>query len=248
MRICLSTAITQSTGGPWGEAALKKARQEDKPIFLSIGYSACHWCHVMERECFENEAIAARLNQSFVSIKVDREERPDLDELYMTSVTAMTGSGGWPMSVFLTPALQPFLWRNLLPPGGTAMARPGFRSVIERIATLWADRREEVDQQAAGLTAHLKAILTAPSPAREGLSTEVFDHAINFLQGAFDARYGGWSPAPKFPSAGALQFLLRHYHRTGDKALLHQARYTLEAMARGGLYDHLGGGFHPVCG
>jgi len=228
---------------PWGDEAIAKARTEDKPIFLSIGYSACHWCHVMERESFENAGIAALLNADFVSIKVDREERPDLDEIYMTAVVAMNGQGGWPMSVFLTPGLKPFYGGTYYPPAD-GYGRPGFASVLARIAHVWKHQRGEVLESADGLTDYIRAQLEETRGDTGALSLELVRNAAADLRRAFDHSHGGWDGAPKFPSAPGIALLLREYRRTHDPELLHMATFTLDKMARGGMYDQVGGGFH----
>lgn len=229
---------------PWGDEALEKARREDKPVFLSIGYAACHWCHVMERESFESPRIAALLNASFVAVKVDREERPDLDNIYMTAVAAMTGSGGWPLSVFLTPDLKPFYGGTYFPPRDTR-GHPGFGRVLESIAGLWQENRAAVEESAEKLTDSLRVMLS-PKPGRAGApdGEKLADAAFGHLTGTFDAKHGGWGGAPKFPSAGALFFLLRHARRTGDGIAAEMGIQTLDRMARGGIHDALGGGFH----
>ncbi len=228
---------------PWGKKALDKALQEDKPIFLSIGYSACHWCHVMERESFENETVAALLNEHFVSIKVDREERPDLDGIYMAAVMALTGSGGWPMSVFLTPDLKPFYAGTYFPPDNR-YGRPGFITILYGVLLAWKERRQEVEDTAKALGEHVAAQL-AGTPSESGpLALDLLEHAAAEVSREFDAQYGGWSGAPKFPSSGAIMLLLREHRRTGHPEMLQQATQTLDAMAAGGIYDHLGGGFH----
>ncbi len=228
---------------PWGGEALEKARLEDKPIFLSIGYSACHWCHVMERESFENTAVAALLNEHFVSIKVDREERPDLDGIYMAAVMALTGGGGWPMSVFLTPDLKPFYAGTYFPPDNR-YGRPGFITILYGVLLAWKERRQEVEDTATDLGGHVAAQLAGTPTESESLAPELLAHAAEAVSRAFDARFGGWSGAPKFPSSGAIMLLLREHRRTGHPELLQQVTQTLDAMAAGGLYDHLGGGFH----
>lgn len=227
---------------PWGEEALAKAKSEDRPVFLSIGYAACHWCHVMERESFEDPVIASFLNKFFVSIKVDREERPDLDEIYMSAVVAMNGSGGWPMSVFLTPDLEPFFGGAYFPPAD-AYGRPGFLTILRGVLDAWRHRRQEVLHAARGMTEHLRRL---KSPAEEAApySSECVQEAVEQLIHAYDHANGGWDSAPKFPSSGAIGLLLREYQRTGDRNLLRMATHTLDRMAGGGLYDHLGGGFH----
>jgi uncharacterized protein YyaL (SSP411 family) len=227
---------------PWGSEAIEKARTEDKPIFLSVGYAACHWCHVMERESFENEEIAAVLNEHFVSIKVDREERPDIDEIYMTAVQAMTGGGGWPMSVFLTPDLKPF-WGGTYFPPEDRFGRPGFKTVLERLASAWETRRDEVLESAEKLTGHIEGLLTGSIGGADTVTPEIVSNAVAALMKSFDAVDGGFGGAPKFPSAPSIQLLLREHARTGDAALLDAATLTLDKMAQGGMYDHLGGGF-----
>jgi uncharacterized protein len=228
---------------PWGDEALAKAKEEDKAIFLSIGYSACHWCHVMAHESFEDEEIAAFLNEHFVSIKVDREERPDLDAIYMSAVAAMTGSGGWPMTVFLTPHLEPFYGGTYFPPRDH-YGRPGFLTLLKGVARAWREQRDEILENANGLTEHLGAVLTASAESPTPLHPDLISGAARQLGQAFDETHGGWSAAPKFPSPAAIGLLLREYTRTGEKHLLHMAVFTLDKMAMGGLFDHLGGGFH----
>ncbi|MBI2434604.1 MAG: thioredoxin domain-containing protein [Candidatus Hydrogenedentes bacterium] len=229
---------------PWGEEALARAKVEDKPIFLSIGYAACHWCHVMERESFENEGIAEILNEHFVSIKVDREERPDLDEIYMNAVVAMTGSGGWPMSVFLTPQLQPFYGGTYYPPMDL-YGRPGFATILTAVANAWRDRRSEVERSAQGMTDHLRKQLSRDATAARGsLTPALLTEAASDLHQSFDPAEGGWGGAPKFPSSGSIQVLLRAHDRSPDPSLLDMCALSLRKMAWGGMYDHLGGGFH----
>ena len=226
---------------PWGPEALDKARAQDRPIFLSIGYSACHWCHVMERESFENAEIAALMNEHFVSIKVDREERPDLDDVYMAAVQAMTGSGGWPMSVFLTPDLRPFFGGTYFPPDDRhGMA--GFPRVLAAVADAYRSRRAEVEEQAGVLAAHLRAQLSAPSGDHDPQRPQL-DGAAARIGASFDAVHGGFGGAPKFPPAMTLEFLLRSWRRSGDPAVLAMVTRTLDAMADGGINDQLGGGF-----
>ena len=226
---------------PWGDEAIARARAEDKPIFLSIGYSACHWCHVMERESFEEPAIAALMNERFVNVKVDREERPDLDAIYMNAVQALTGHGGWPMSVFLTPDLEPFYGGTYFPPHD-ARGMPGFPRVLQSVAEAWADRRVEIVQSAAEMTAQLRQLATVPR-SEGGLDASLLDNAYRRLSRSFDPRHGGFGDAPKFPHPMDLRVLLRHYARVSDPHALHMVRVTLDKMARGGIYDHLGGGF-----
>ncbi|HVT44796.1 MAG TPA: thioredoxin domain-containing protein [Thermoanaerobaculia bacterium] len=226
----------------WSDEAFAKARGEDKPIFLSIGYSACHWCHVMERESFENEEIAAILNREFVSIKVDREERPDVDSIYMQAVQMMTGHGGWPMSMFLTPEGVPYYAGTYFPPDdGRGM--PGFKRVLRHVADAYRTRREEVTAASEEIrTALQSAMNVAASPAavtREGL-----DAAALAIGRSFDPVHGGLGGAPKFPPSMTLDFLMQVAARTRSVELSHMVHLTLEKMARGGLYDQIGGGFH----
>jgi hypothetical protein len=228
---------------PWGKEALEKARAEDKPIFLSIGYAACHWCHVMEHESFESDDVAAALNKDFIAIKVDREERPDLDEIYMTAVQMMTGSGGWPMTIFMTPDLKPFFGGTYFPKEDK-FGRPGFKNLCTQLAEVWKTRRDEVNKTANELT---NAIVTHSSGGSEAgdLPTQAtLDRAIKQLTDAFDSRDGGFGQAPKFPPSWSISMLLRHHQRTGDKNSLKMATKTLDRMAMGGMYDHVGGGFH----
>ena len=227
---------------PWGGEAFAKARAEDKPVFLSIGYSTCHWCHVMERESFESEQIAEVLNRDFVSIKVDREERPDVDRIYMHFVQATTGSGGWPMSVWLTPELKPFYGGTYYPPDDR-YGRPGFPRVLQAIAHAWRNDRERVIQSSGEMLNQLRqqSEFGPPSgPAGE----EVLNTAFNHFRRSFDTRLGGFGAAPKFPRPSAFNFLLRYYARTGNQEALEMVTTTLGAMARGGMHDQLGGGFH----
>ena len=225
---------------PWGAEALERARTEDKPIFLSIGYSACHWCHVMEHESFEDEAIAAYLNEHFVSIKVDREERPDLDEIYMRAVQALTGQGGWPMSVFLTPDLEPFYGGTYFPPEDK-YGRPGFASLLRFLQKLWTEDRARVHKQGASLTDSIQSQATADLSGE--LPASVLDASLKTLASSFDAEWGGFTGPPKFPHATDGRLMLRHHRRTGEDVVLHMVTYTLDRMARGGIWDHLAGGF-----
>ena len=225
---------------PWGEEALTRARDEDKPIFLSIGYAACHWCHVMERESFEDEATAQLLNDGFVAIKVDREERPDLDAIYMDAVQQMTGHGGWPMSVFLTPEGKPFYGGTYFP-DQPRHGMPSFRQVLEGVLAAWRERRSEIEQAGAGLVDALnrqQALGDGQQPA-----PWMLDSAMVGLERDFDAHNGGWGGAPKFPQPMAIEWLLSEHLRTADARPLAMARRSLDAMAAGGIYDHLGGGF-----
>jgi uncharacterized protein YyaL (SSP411 family) len=227
---------------PWGPEAIGRARAEDKPIFLSIGYSACHWCHVMERESFENPQIAALMNERFVNVKVDREERPDLDSIYMAAVQAMSGHGGWPMSVFLTPDLKPFFGGTYYPPtDGRGM--PGFPRVLLSVSQAWSERRDEIVESAGQMTEHLQSLGQLPVATGGSLDATTLDDATRALLRSFDPANGGFGGAPKFPHPMDIRVLLRHHARTGDTASLHAARHSLDKMARGGIYDHLGGGF-----
>src|SRR4051794_7260675 len=228
----------------WGPEALSRARAEDKPIFLSIGYAACHWCHVMERESFENEDTARVLNDGFVPIKVDREERPDLDSIYMDAVQHMTGSGGWPMSVFLTPDGKPFYGGTYFP-DQPRHGLPSFTQVLEGIGQAWRERREEVERSGTALAQAISGTLAAPARGAGGnrVAEPLLDEALLSLERGFDARHGGWGGAPKFPQPMTIEFLLRLHVKTGDQRPLAMARRTLDAMAAGGIYDHLGGGF-----
>jgi uncharacterized protein YyaL (SSP411 family) len=226
---------------PWGPEALKASKDLDRPIMLSIGYSACHWCHVMERESFEDEAIGQILNENFVSIKVDREERPDLDEIYMQATLIMNhGHGGWPMTVFLTPDQQPFFAGTYFPPD-SRYGRPGFGELLGRIAYLWKEKKGDLEQDAQRLTGMLS------DRTHEQGEQAVGDAAIvalaNQLVGEFDSTYGGFGSAPKFPPSVNLQLLLRIQKRTRDPMTLEIVQKTLDGMARGGMYDHIGGGF-----
>ena len=227
---------------PWGDEAFAKARAEDKPIFLSIGYSTCHWCHVMEHESFEHAAIAAVLNERFVPIKVDREERPDVDRVYMTFVQATTGSGGWPMSVWLTPELKPFYGGTYFPPA-SKWGRPGFIDILNEIARVWAAERAKVEQSADALTARLRSLETA-APVWTLPGADALAATVKQFKDAFDARSGGFGDAPKFPRPSELLLLMREHARTGDAQAKEMVLRTLRAMALGGMRDHIGGGFH----
>jgi uncharacterized protein YyaL (SSP411 family) len=227
---------------PWGDEALQKAKTEDKPIFLSIGYAACHWCHVMEHESFEDAATAARMNEAFVSIKVDREERPDLDSIYMNAVVAMTGQGGWPMSVFLTPEGHPFYGGTYFP-NTRRYNMPAFTDVLSAIATAWKDRRGELVESGARVIQALQQNDLATSDDAP-LDPRTLDQAIRQVQQSFDWDEGGWGGVPKFPQPMTLEFLIRFYVRTRDEFTFKMIAKTLDKMARGGMYDQLGGGFH----
>src|ERR1700694_3920008 len=245
----------------WGEDALQKAKELDRPILLSVGYSACHWCHVMERESFENEEIADLMNQHFVSIKVDREERPDIDSIYMQAVQALTQQGGWPMTVFLTPDGRPFYGETYYPPRDRQYGRevmPGFPRILLTIADVYENRRDQVEEQAAQLADYLQKRSSSPLRGKGDIAStgamplEMLANASRELAADFDAAHGGFGNAPKFPNTMALEFLLRmHLHRVrgeiGTKATrpeLEIVETSLQQMARGGIYDQLGGGFH----
>ena len=227
---------------PWGEEALKKARDEDKAILLSVGYSACHWCHVMAHESFENPEIAVQMNELFVNIKVDREERPDVDSLYMASVQAMTGHGGWPMTVFLTPDGKPFYGGTYFPPSDRG-GMPGFPRVMQGVHEAYQSRRDEVEQSADRLATRLSEVFRRELPPG-ALKPQLFDEALDNLEREYDATNGGFAGAPKFPAAMTVDLLLRIHHRTGSEEALEMVNHTLDRMARGGLYDQVGGGFH----
>src|SRR4051812_9621597 len=242
-----SPYLLQHAGNPvdwyaWGDEAFTKARSENKPIFLSIGYSTCHWCHVMEHESFENADVAAVLNDRFVAIKVDREERPDVDRVYMTFVQASTGSGGWPMSVWLTPELKPFYGGTYFPPA-SKWGRPGFIEILREISRVWQDDRDKVMQSAEALTEQLRKVeQTAPVWTTPG--ADALQRTVQQFRQSFDARNGGFGDAPKFPRPSELLFLFREHARTGDREAASMALATLKAMAVGGMRDHVGGGFH----
>jgi uncharacterized protein YyaL (SSP411 family) len=227
---------------PWGAEAFEEARRSERPIFLSIGYATCHWCHVMEHESFEDPGVAERLNRDFVPIKVDREERPDVDRVYMTFVQATTGSGGWPMSVWLTPDLQPFYGGTYFPPS-SQWGRPGFADVLSEIARAWKDERPGILASAAGIVERLGALTRGQGGDRMP-GVEALERTRQEFQQTFDARRGGFGDAPKFPRPSELLFLLRAHARTGDEPARDMVLRTLRAMALGGMRDHIGGGFH----
>jgi hypothetical protein len=227
---------------PWGHAAFEKARTEDKPIFLSVGYSTCHWCHVMEHESFEDPAIAAVLNRDFVSIKVDREERPDVDRVYMTFVQSTTGSGGWPMSVWLTPDLKPFYGGTYFPPTGR-WGRPGFTEVLQEVARVWREERPKIQQSASSIIERLRT-LGGSTGQGEVPDTKLLDGAVREFAMGFDRQRGGFGTAPKFPRPSELLFLLREHRRRRADEPREMVLTTLRAMALGGMRDHVGGGFH----
>lgn len=226
---------------PWSNEAFERARKEDKPIFLSIGYSTCHWCHVMERESFEDEQIAKIMNEHFVSIKVDREQRPDVDEIYMNAVVMMTGSGGWPLSVFLTPEGKPFYGGTYFPPKD-GYGRPSFERVLLSVADAWKNRRQEL-VDSAGKMSELLQIRPTPTENKH-ISPETLEKAFDQFHKSFDAIYGGFGTAPKFPQPANLSMLLSYWQRTGNNQALEMVEKTLDSMAAGGIYDHIGGGFH----
>ena len=235
---------------PWGEEAFERARAEDKPLLLSVGYSSCHWCHVMAHESFEDETIAALMNEAFVNVKVDREERPDVDNVYMTATQALTGSGGWPMTVFLTPEGKPFYAGTYFPPED-GHGRPGFPRVLTALRDLWRDDRSRVLDSAQDITERLQAAVARQYASDDGpaeASAALTSEAVEALWRSFDEEWGGFGSAPKFPNPGGLEFLLMHEARrraeggapgTAGRIVLS----TLRAMAAGGMYDQLGGGF-----
>jgi len=224
---------------PWGQEAFEKAKKEDKPVFLSIGYSTCHWCHVMEKESFEDEEVAKLMNDAFVSIKVDREERPDIDSIYMKACQRMTGSGGWPLNMIITPAKKPFYAATYIPKE-SRFGRPGMLEMIPQIKNLWNSERSEVEKLASRSVSMLR---DAPAPGDEP-DEDVLHGAYEQLLEMFDEQHGGFGDAPKFPTPHNLTFLLRYWKRTGDKMALFMVEKTLSAMRKGGVYDHVGSGFH----
>jgi len=225
----------------WRDDAFEKARAEDKPIFLSIGYSTCHWCHVMEKESFEDPEVAALMNEAFVSIKVDREERPDLDHIYMTVCNMMTGSGGWPLTIIMTPEKEPFFAATYIPKDNR-YGRMGMMDLVPRISQVWRERREDVLKNVAGIMQALLGLEKAEKA--QTLDGAVLDAAYNELQGRFDASWGGFGDSPKFPTPHNLNFLLRYWKRTGTSQALMMVEKTLKEMRQGGIFDHLGYGFH----
>ncbi|MHB8520572.1 MAG: thioredoxin domain-containing protein [Limisphaerales bacterium] len=226
----------------WGEEAFAKARAEKKPIFLSIGYSTCHWCHVMERESFENETVAAYLNEHFVSIKVDREERPDVDKIYMTAVQAMTGEGGWPLNSFLTPDLKPFYGGTYFPPDNR-YGRPGFLQLLQKINDLWQHDRDRLAQSAAELHGRLREVSEQEATTGLLLTPALLRTAAMQFKSEYDSHHGGFGGAPKFPRPSQPAFLLRYGERSHDAATVRMVLHTCDAMAAGGIYDQIGGGF-----
>ena len=240
-----SPYLLQHAGNPvdwreWGAEAFAEARERDVPVLVSVGYAACHWCHVMAHESFEDDATAAQMNEAFVCVKVDREERPDVDSVYMTATQAMTGHGGWPMTVFTTPDGKPFYCGTYFPPR-PAHGMPAFRQVLAAVAEAWTERRADLEAAGAKIVGAISARLDLGEPAP--LSADVLDAAVRSLAETYDEASAGFGGAPKFPPSMLLEFLLRHHARTGDGEALRMARGTLEAMARGGIYDQLAGGF-----
>jgi len=230
---------------PWGEEALQKSKDENKPMLVSIGYSACHWCHVMEKESFENKEIAAIMNENFVNIKIDREERPDLDQIYMDAVQTMTGSGGWPLNVFLTPDKKPFFGGTYFPPR-RAFNRSSWNEVLIAVSNAFREKRNEIDAQAENLTAHLlesNSLAHQHSDGESDISKEKIDELFQNLMKLADKNWGGFGRAPKFPQTFSIQFLFRYYHVTKNEDALKHACLSLDKMIDGGIYDQLGGGF-----
>jgi uncharacterized protein YyaL (SSP411 family) len=230
---------------PWCQAAFEKARQENKPIFLSIGYSACHWCHVMQEECFRNSEVANLLNQNFVSVKVDREEHPDIDDIYMHAVVKMTGSGGWPLSVFLTPDLKPFFGGTYFPPY-SAGSRPGFIDILKYIQKIWSENREQIENISVSLMQAVQAQLALPLYGCNMISTPV-ERSDMALSQNFDKDNTGWGLEPKFPPNVILPFLLHYAGINEDTSAKETVEKTLITLALSGLHDHVGGGFFRYC-
>ena len=227
---------------PWGDEAFEKARREDKPVFLSIGYSTCHWCHVMAHESFEDSTVAALMNKAFINIKVDREERPDIDAVYMSVCQLVRGNGGWPLTVIMTPEAKPFFVATYLPRTGRH-GMTGMVDLVPQITTMWRNRRKDVDVASSQIAEHLETVF-ARRPASAGPGMETLDAAFSDLSARFDESNAGFGRAPKFPSPHTLLFLLRYWKRTGEPRALEMVERTLDQMARGGIYDHVGFGFH----
>ena len=225
---------------PWSEAAFLKAEKEDKPVFLSIGYSTCHWCHVMEKESFEDEEIAELMNDAFVSIKVDREERPDIDGIYMSVCQMLTGSGGWPLTLIITPDKKPFFAGTYFPKD-SRFGRPGMKELIPKLKDIWINRREEVVKSASEISA---ALNKDEGGTDTGINESIFKKAFKEFKERFDEDYGGFGTAPKFPSPHNFYFLLRYYKKNNDDDALKMIERTLLKMRLGGIYDHIGYGFH----
>ena len=230
---------------PWGPEALAKAKKEGKPIFLSVGYSTCHWCHVMERESFETEAVAKILNEFYVSIKVDREERADIDQIYMTATQLLAGQGGWPNSLWLTPEGKPWYAGTYFPPDDK-FGRPGFKKILTQLARAWKAQNAEILKRSGEISARIKQYTSGKTraPSSGEISHRLLENAADALSRTFDPRMGGFGRAPKFPPHSSLQLLMSEYARTKSDSLLHMTTLTLDAMARGGIHDHIGGGFH----
>ena len=230
---------------PWSPEAFAKAKKEGKPIFLSVGYSTCHWCHVMERESFETEEVAAILNEFYVAVKVDREERPDVDQIYMAATQMLAGQGGWPNSLWLTPAGKPWYAGTYFPPDDK-FGRPGFKKILTQLAKAWKAQNAEILKRSGEISARIKQYTSGQSrtPGSGEISYRLLENATGVMSMTFDPRMGGFGRAPKFPPHGSLQLLLSEYERTKSDRLLHMATFTLDAMARGGIHDHIGGGFH----
>ncbi len=227
---------------PWGEEAFQKAKNENRPILLSIGYSACHWCHVMERESFENDTIAELMNALFVNIKVDREERPDLDEIYMNAVQMLTGRGGWPMTVFLTPEGKPFYGGTYFPPEDR-YGVPGFPKILQGVANAYREKPQDVERSVEQILAALQR-MSLSTESQQPFSPDIIGQSAEQLAQAYDTDHGGLGKAPKFPNVGVYELFLRHYHHSKGSRFLEMVTHTLTKMAQGGIYDHLGGGFH----
>lgn len=227
---------------PWGAEAFQQAAAEDKPVLVSIGYSACHWCHVMEHESFEDQSVAALMNELFINIKVDMEERPDVDQIYMNFVQLTTGRGGWPMNVFVTPDKKPFFGGTYFPPA-PRYGMPSWRQILLSISEAYHERREEVERSANEVVRHLRD-MSVVEPVGQKLTPDLLEYAFNSLVKSFDPLHGGFGGAPKFPPSMTLEFLLRYHYRTGDKRALDMVTLTCRRMAEGGMYDQLGGGFH----
>jgi len=228
---------------PWGDQAFQRAKAEDKPVLLSVGYSSCHWCHVMAHESFEDASTAQLMNEHFVNIKVDREERPDVDTIYMRAVVGMTGRGGWPLTVFLTPEGQPFFGGTYFPPE-SRHGLPAFRQVLLSVSRSYRERKGQIRRSAQDVVTHIVTQDLSPSPPDLELSPLILDQAVRKLSQQYDATNGGFGAAPKFPLSMVLEFLLREFHRSGNTLALRMVERSLEKMARGGIYDQLGGGFH----
>ena len=225
---------------PWGSEAFTKAAEEDKPVFLSIGYSTCHWCHIMEKESFEDEEIAGMMNDAFVSIKVDREERPDIDGIYMQVCQMLTGSGGWPLTIIMTPDKKPFFAGTYFPKE-SRFGRPGMKELISRIKNIWLTKRDDINRSASEIT---EAVSRQIDSAPDELDKNIFEKAFAEFRERFDSEYGGFGSAPKFPSPHNLSFLVRYYKSYKDEDALMMAAKTLDEMRQGGIYDHIGFGFH----